>query len=300
VNMKFLTGTTPASLAVFLSAALWGMFWIPIRYFNEIGINGEWAIIAMNTPAMLVLSVVFLATFSKQRPHLRQALWIGVASGLGFALYSIGLIHTSVIRATLFFYLTPIWSTLIGYVWLGEDIKWQRGAAIALGCIGLLCLVSGEAAVPYNIADLLAFLSGVAWAIAAALIKRSEGLTVTSMTLIQYFVVAAVALAIGYAIAPLAPPAPDRVFAALPLIIGISLGLVLPATLLLFWASQFLFPGRVGLLMMSEVLVAVITASILLPDERLSAVQWLGAIFIVSASVAELLPSRRAKTNVPE
>jgi len=69
VNMKFLTGTTPASLAVFLSAALWGMFWIPIRYFNEIGINGEWAIIAMNTPAMLVLSVVFLATFSKQRPH---------------------------------------------------------------------------------------------------------------------------------------------------------------------------------------------------------------------------------------
>ena len=141
MTTKFLMGTKPASLAVFLSAALWGLFWIPIRYFNEIGIHGEWAIIAMNTPAMLALLVVFIATFSMQRPHLRPAVWIGLASGTGFALYSIGLIHTSVIRATLFFYLTPIWSTVIGYFWLNEDIKWQRGVAIALGCIGLLCLV---------------------------------------------------------------------------------------------------------------------------------------------------------------
>ena len=293
---KFQLGTGQASFAVFIASALWGLFWIPIRYFNTIGLDGEWALIAMNTPAMLVLLMVFAATFAQHRQHLRPAMWIGLASGVGFAFYSAGLIHTSVIRATLFFYLTPIWSTLIGAIWLKEDIRWQRGAAIMLGMFGLLCLVSGESSVPFGIGDLLGLLSGIAWAIAAALIKHNNAVTVVSMTLMQYVVVAVVALGVGYAIAPLTPPAPDRLFAAMPMIIGISLGLVLPTTLLLFWASQFLFPGRVGLLMMSEALVAVVSASILLPEERLGAVQWIGAILIISASIAELLPSRRHTT----
>jgi len=285
------TGT--ASVAVCISAALWGLFWIPIRHFNTIGIDGEWALIAMNTPAMLVLLVVFVLTFQKQRPHLWPALWIGIASGIGFAFYSAGLIHTSVVRATLLFYLTPIWSTIIGAIWLQEVIRWQRILAIGLGVAGLFLLVGGNSGVAFNIGDVLAFLSGIAWAIAAALIKRNPKITVTGMTLFQYFVVAAVALSVGYAIAPLSAPTARVISDTLPLILAISLGLVLPATLLLFWASRFIFPGRVGLLMMSEVLVAVISASLLLPDERLGAVQWLGAVLIISASIAELLPARQ-------
>jgi len=299
VASKSHIGTGAASFAVFLSSALWGLFWIPIRYFNDIGIAGEWALVAMNTPAMLVLLCVFIATFSRQRPHLRAATLIGIASGIGFAFYTVGLIHTSVIRATLLFYLTPIWSTIIGAIWLAEPVRWQRATAVGLGMAGLACLVTGDNTAPFNFGDALAFLSGIAWAIAAALIKRNSTVTVTSMTLIQYIVVAIVALGVGYSIAPLATPAPDRVIAALPFIIGVSLGLVLPATLLLFWASRFLFPGRVGLLMMSEVLVAVISASILIPAERLDTLQWLGAVLIISASIAELLPSR-TRITVPE
>jgi len=56
----------------------------------------------------------------------------------------------------------------------------------------------------------------------------------------------------------------------------------------LFWVQKFLFPGRVGLLMMSEVLTAVLTASLFLPEERLSAIEWAGAVLIIGACLFEV------------
>ena len=58
---------------------------------------------------------------------------------------------------------------------------------------------------------------------------------------------------------------------------------------MIFKVSQILFPGRVGILMMSEVIVACISASILLPEETMVLIQWLGAIGIVSAALVEVI-----------
>ena len=53
--------------------------------------------------------------------------------------------------------------------------------------------------------------------------------------------------------------------------------------------SQLLFPGRVGILAMSEVVVAIISAAILLPEERMLLIQWLGAVAIVLAGLIEVV-----------
>ena len=58
--------------------------------------------------------------------------------------------------------------------------------------------------------------------------------------------------------------------------------------MIIFKVSQYLFPGRVGLLMMSEVIVAIISASLLLPSETMILRQWFGAIAIVGAGVIEV------------
>ena len=50
-----------------------------------------------------------------------------------------------------------------------------------------------------------------------------------------------------------------------------------------------LFPGRVGILMMSEVAVAVISAKILLPEEQMVILQWIGASAILLAGVVEII-----------
>ena len=87
------------------------------------------------------------------------------------------------VRATLLFYLTPVWATLIGMVWLGEKGSWQRWAAIGGGFGGLMLLVSGGGSVPLNIGDLFAFFSGVFWAFGAAMIKRYDAVPVPGMTM---------------------------------------------------------------------------------------------------------------------
>ena len=50
-----------------------------------------------------------------------------------------------------------------------------------------------------------------------------------------------------------------------------------------------MFPGRVGILTMSEVIVAIVSAAILVPDETMLLMQWVGAIAILLAGFIEVL-----------
>ena len=96
-----------ASSVVFFSAALWGLYWIPLRYLEGLGIGGGWAVALLNLPAGVALLPLVLLAWRRHRAHMGQALAIGIFTGLGLALYASGLIYSSVVRATLLFYLTP-------------------------------------------------------------------------------------------------------------------------------------------------------------------------------------------------
>ena len=278
-----------ASALVFFSASLWGLYWIPLRYLGEQGVGGGWAVALLNMPAAIVLVLIVLRRWASHRGQLRRAIAIGVFTGFGLALYASGLIYSSVIRATLLFYLTPVWATLIGIVWLGERACWQRWAAISVGFGGLTLLVSGGGPVPLNIGDLFAFFSGVFWAFGAAMIMRFGAVPVPGMTMFQFAFTTLGAILLGYLAGIVELPSGDAVTRVMPMATLISIVVFLPAVWVLFWAQKFLFPGRVGLLMMSEVLTAVITASLLLPEERMSMIEWIGAALIVGACLIEVL-----------
>lgn len=287
-----------ASSVVFLSAAFWGLYWIPLRYLEDQGIGGGWAVALLNLPAAVALLPVVLVGWGRQRAHIAQALAIGILTGLGLALYAAGLIYSSVVRATLLFYLTPVWATLIGLFWLSEYAGWQRWVAIGVGLGGLLLLVSGGGSVPLNIGDLFALLSGMFWALGAAMIKRYDQVPLAGMTMFQFLITGLAAVIVIHAAGIAEVPEINLLAKAMPVAGLISLLAFLPAVVLLFWAQKFLFPGRVGLLMMSEVLTAVLTASLLLPDERLSVLEWTGATLIVGACLIEVLFIPRARSKM--
>ncbi len=292
---------TIASIAVLLCASAWGLFWVPIRYFENLGIDGSWTVFLLNAPATIALGAAVLFTFPTQRPHLGKSLVIGLFAGLGIASYSIGLVYSEVVRTTLLFYLTPVWATFIGMYWLAERVNLYRWIAILLGLGGFVVLLAGNAGKPLNIGDLLALVSGLSWAIGASLIKYHGKIPVAGMVFFQFFFLSVFALVLGYLFGKPELPDLDVVGDALWLMATVSLLMFVPAATLVFWAQQFLFPGRVGLLMMSEVVVATVTASIFLPDERLTAIQWISCLMIIAASVVELLPAltRQKRTAGP-
>ena len=283
-----------ASAAVFFSASLWGLYWIPLRHLENQGVAGGWAVALLNLPAAAALSLVVVWQWKRHRGQLGHAMAIGLLTGFALALYASGLVYSSVVRATLLFYLTPVWATLIGMLWLAEKACWQRWAAIGGGFSGLMLLVSGGGSVPLNIGDLFALFSGVFWAVGAAMIKRFDSVPVPGMTMFQFAFTGLGAIALGYLAGMVELPTGDLLARMIPMAGLLSILVFIPAVCVLFWAQKFLFPGRVGLLMMSEVLTAVISASLLLPEESMTAIEWMGAALIVGACLLEVLLTPQA------
>ena len=98
-------------------------------------------------------------------------------------------------------------------------------------------------------------------------------------------IVTALMLALGGEIMGKTPEFSDIQAAwVLILVIGI---LTLPMFFLTIWPCAYLTPGRVGVLLMSEVVVAVISAAVL-TDETFGLREALGTGLIVSAALVEV------------
>ncbi|MCY4463414.1 MAG: DMT family transporter [Albidovulum sp.] len=276
---------------VVLSSGIWGLYWLPLRVTEANGVSNAWSIALFNACPILVM-LPYLVFFRKpQFESLREIALVGTFTGTGMSFYAFGLVESEVVRATMLFYLTPVWSTVIGYFWLGERFAPGRIAAIAIGLTGLFLLLSGlgPESAPLNVGDLFAFMSGIAWGFGAAGLKKWPNLPVAATASMQFAVATAVAAVAGVAFFSDPFPTSNALLNSLPVAFAPSVLLLLPSVLILFRISRLLFPGRVGILMMSEALVAVLSAWILIPEEKLTAWQWAGAAAIISAGLVELL-----------
>ena len=102
---------TTLSMALTLSAAAWGLYWFPLRLIESTGIEGAWSVVFFNACPLIVLTPLLICGFKSLRGTLGPALFAAVMIGLAFTLYANGLMETTVVRATLLYYLTPIWLT---------------------------------------------------------------------------------------------------------------------------------------------------------------------------------------------
>ncbi len=286
------------TLAVTVGASIWGIYWWPLRYIEQLGMSGLWAVVLASAVPLVILLPLLVYYRKQSREGLVTILIIGLLSGSAVTFYSIGLIQTTIVRATLLFYLTPIWSTLIGISLLDESVKWNRWMAIVLGLAGLYFIVggSGSESQPVNIGDWFGLASGICWGIAGVLIKRNPGTGVTIMVCWQHLFAFLIALVCCILLTGFEQmPDVSLWLASAPIIAGYSWFGLVPSLFAIFWASSRLFPGRVGILMMTEVVVAVISAAILL-DESVLALEWLGVSLIITAGVFEVSGSDKSES----
>jgi len=167
--------------------------------------------------------------------------------------------------------------------------------AVAGGLAGMALMLSGNESVQLNIGDVLALLSGIFWAIGAAMIKRFDKVPIAGLALGQFAFTVLTVLLIGSLMGSESHLQIIQVAPVLPIISLISILIFLPVVLAIIWAQKFINPGRVGLLMMSEVLVAVVSASLLLPEERMTIIEYSGAALIIGACLFEVLSTPKPK-----
>ena len=278
------------AIAVALCGAMWGLFWLPLRWFDSQGVGGGW------------ISLIFngLALLSALPWLLRPGAWRGFADqminglllGTAFSLYTVSLVMTDVVHAILLFYLTPVWSTVAGWLLFGERMTARRLLAMLMGFAGLAAIlgITEGLPLPRNAGDFLALASGMCW---AAGTMRSYRRPTSKIALPVFgfalggFVSSAVILAVAAANAlPLAET--GHLPAMLPWILLLGLIIFVPPNFLVLWAAQRIDPSRVGILLMTEVLFGTLSAAFL-SGEAFSLADGIGTALIVSAGLIEVL-----------
>jgi drug/metabolite transporter (DMT)-like permease len=215
----------------------------------------------------------------------------GLFTGTAFAAYATSLLMTEVVRTLLLFYLSPVWSTLLGLALLGERLTRYRILALVLGFAGLLVVLGVGAQFPWpkNLGDWLALASGLAWAYGSLRLYKAGAVGLMEQLFVFVlggFAVLALAAGLGGQAFGASPEASALIEAApWALLIGL---LMLPMLILTIWPAMRLSPGRVGILLMGEIVVGVASAA-LLAGEPFGPREIIGTLLILGAGVIEVL-----------
>lgn len=271
-----------AIAALALGGVLWGLYWIPLRALDAAGVSGGWPTVLLLAGAGMVLPLLLRQS---TRPS-AALLFAGAVAGCAFALYSTALLLTDIVRALLLFYITPIWGTLLGRLWLAEAITPARISAIVMSLLGLVVLLGTGDGKTVGPGDALALLSGFVWAAGSLFLHRA---TPEPRWQTAAFVFGALVLSL--ALLPLVPatgaPSLALAFLALPAAIY-----MLPMIALTVWPASILTPARVGLILMTEVVVGLASAAAL-AGEPFGAREAAGGLLIVSAALIEVAFGKR-------
>ncbi len=91
-----------------MAVAIWGLYWVPLREIEALGLTATWGVAFFNACPLIVLFPYVIWNRKIHVQHLRAVAIIGLMTSLGLTFYASGLVYSSVIRVTLLFYLTPI------------------------------------------------------------------------------------------------------------------------------------------------------------------------------------------------
>ncbi len=227
-----------------------------------------------------------------------RAFFFTALGGAAFVLYSVGLVYGRVAIIIMLFYLTPVWSTLIGCYVMGWRSPPSRLLAIAFGLVGLAIMLgaNGDFPLPRNIGEWFALLSGMLWSVSSTGIRSGTGMEATEAGFVFVLGACAGALVLAPALAPL----PVEIDVGPAISWGIGAGALWWAVSMtaLMWATARLEPTRIGILLMPEVLVGALSGA-MLAGEHLSRIEMAGGALVLGAAALEIWSTKKAPDQSP-
>jgi drug/metabolite transporter (DMT)-like permease len=286
------------ALALVFNAFVWGVSWFPFRQIEAHGLHPVWA-------TALIYAVITLA-MGWLRRHAWQpfATWpglalLGLAAGFTNVGFNWAVTQGDVVRVVLLFYLMPLWSVLLAWIFLGERPRPSALARVALALTGVAVVLKSPGTdwpVPASLPDWLGVAAGFSFAVANILLRRLRPAPGESRALAMFAgcaLVAGLTATAGSALGAIAPPPlqPPAVagWAGWAALLGV--GFVF-ANICLQYGAARLAASATAVIMLSEVLFASVS-SVALGAATLDARIWAGGALIVLAA----LWSSFARTN---
>ena len=288
------------SLAILLSAVLWGSLWIPVRQINGDGLSGGWtAMMIYGAPFVALLPVVLIGR-SRLGHFGWAAFFVGATAGVCNTFYSVGIVYGAVGKIVLLFYLNPIWSAILERLVLKTPITKARLATIVIGFAGMAVLVGDENGVPlpHSLAEWFAVFASIFWALSLIGMALSGSAGIIPKTFYQFLfglLTSGAILLLGLFPGE-ALPIGSQLTTASPWIVVAVLLWIIPGMGLSFWAVGRMSPTRAAILFMLEAVVGVVSAAIL-TSEPFGWREIIGGVMILGAGLLDVVAGAQAQAN---
>ena len=293
--------TSPKSLAVaglLFNAFVWGVCWWPFKQLEAQGLHPLWATAIVY--AFVFVSIALWLWRSGQllswRGH--PGLWLMLlTSGLTNVGFNWAVTVGDVVRVVLLFYLMPAWSVLIAWWLLGDKPTPMALLRLVIALAGLFIVLKTPDTpwpVPESLADVLALIGGLTFAITNALLLKLKASASSSRTLAMFgggAVMATLAAIAGLTTGVVAIGAAPA-WSWLPLVALLSISFLL-GNLALQYGAERLAAHTTALVMLSEVLFASVSSVLLGAAQWESRTLWGGSLILLAALLSVMDTSRK-------
>ena len=188
-------------LSLLFGATMWGLVWYPIRIFEAQGLQGLWSSALMYLGTFVVALPVLYKGWRAWLVHPWLFFFMAIATGWTNIAFILAILDGPIVRALLLFYLSPLWATLLGYFFLGEQLSRRAIIVLIVAMAGAIVMLWDESLgfpAPQSKADWLALSAGVAFAVTNILIHKLSDATVMFKTATGWLGVFIVAFVLIY------------------------------------------------------------------------------------------------------
>tara|TARA_B100000427_G_scaffold259584_1_gene223722 strand:+ start:230 stop:1117 length:888 start_codon:yes stop_codon:yes gene_type:complete len=255
------------AVALAFSAGAWGIYWLPQRILVEGGLTGGWGTIAQMVIGFLILlPIAFWKLIKKKETGFGLPL-TGLLVGGGFICYALSFLLTDVVRALILFYMTPIWTTIFEILFLKKRPGKERILTLGMALGGLWLVFSKETILPLpeNAGDWLALAGGAIFAGGMIRLEVVKTDGVFPIIFSFFFYGALFNVVAGFVLVDYLGEIPgfDAFVSMSTFLIAISVFYFIPTGIVILWAPSKLGAGLCSILFLSEIVVGVISSSIL-------------------------------------
>jgi drug/metabolite transporter (DMT)-like permease len=277
--------TQLAVAALLLAGTLFGLMWLPLKYFAAQGISGlVLSLITYGAVGLLGLPILLsqIKQWSGQWLLLIAGGFFGGATNVAFVY---AMMNGSVMRVMLLFYLAPVWSVLGARFFFHEVLTPLRLAAVAMALCGAVLVLGGPGifSEPLSVIDLVALASGVFCAGQNLSSRAAEEVPIISKTVAILF---GCGLLSGLLLPLTVQAVPTITFTQFLQLVGFGIFWLLTALWVTMYGVTHLEASRSAVLLVVELAVAVVSA-LVIGGERLSVTGWVGAALIAAAALIE-------------
>ncbi len=282
--------------SLLVAAILWGVLWYPLRLLEGAGLSGLWT-------SLIIYLVVFVPSLPWLLPHLGvirkmpgSILLLALFSGWTNVAFILAVLEGNVVRVVLLFYLSPMWTVLLGRVVLHEQLSSRSWLVLCIAMCGALVILWPTQEVlfaSFEWADLLAISAGMAFAATNVMVRK------TADTPIMIKMGAAwVGVILITAAGLLLSQAPVPQVSANVYMWAVALGWlgIFAMTLATQYGVTHMPVHRSAVIMLFEVVVTAISVWYL-SDESMSPVEWFGGGLVLVAALLSALSLRDEIAN---